>query len=85
MVDRCVCCGCVIPEGVQICPTCELQKGMKKPSKIERKKALINFIEWKLIKDEVHPYKQEEILAHCHKMSFNELHKWAYINDFIDY
>lgn len=23
MVDRCVCCGAIIPEGRQICPKCE--------------------------------------------------------------
>lgn len=30
--DRCVCCGAIIPEGRQVCPTCERNNGpLKKP------------------------------------------------------
>lgn len=32
-VDRCVCCGAIIPEGRQVCPTCERNNGpLKKPA-----------------------------------------------------
>jgi len=31
--DRCVCCGAIIPEGRQVCPTCERNNGpLKKPA-----------------------------------------------------
>lgn len=33
MVDRCVCCGEIIPEGRQICPICE--KGTKKMAELK--------------------------------------------------
>ena len=28
MEDRCVCCGAIIPEGRQVCPSCEKGKGL---------------------------------------------------------
>lgn len=33
--NRCVCCGAVIPEGLQVCPTCE-RKEQKQIKQMER-------------------------------------------------
>ena len=31
--NRCICCGEVIPEGLQVCPACVRKSGQKKPEK----------------------------------------------------
>ena len=30
MVDRCICCGAIIPEGRQVCPNCLVTNGVTK-------------------------------------------------------
>ena len=31
--NRCICCGEIIPEGLQVCPACARKSGQKKPEK----------------------------------------------------
>lgn len=33
--NRCICCGEIIPEGLQVCPACARKSGQKKPKKWE--------------------------------------------------
>ena len=47
MVDRCVCCGEIIPEGRQICPTCDsgkINRKMGKGIKFERIRRITGYL-----------------------------------------
>ena len=50
-----------------------------------KKQSLLNFIEWKMSHSGETKEEQEEILKKCKKMSYKALHRYAVVNDFIDY
>ena len=40
--NRCVCCGAIIPEGTQVCPTCEKKANVHKETAEERLDRFMN-------------------------------------------
>ena len=51
----------------------------------QKKRSLLEFMEWKMSHSGETKEEIEETLNKCRKMSYKALHRYAVLNDFIDY